>query len=388
MSSKRTIVVGGYAVGFPLGGQVWTMLHWVLGLTKLGHDVIFVEDSAEWAMPFDPVKGYNSVDSSFGRGVLDALFRDKGLAGRWAYYSQFEDRLYGMERDELDRFCAKADLFLNISGIIPLRDNFMQAKVKAVVDTDPVFSQSKIASDPWSLDYYKAHDFVFTYGHNIPTGSTGLPLSGFEWHPTRPPVVLDAWKPTEGRGCGFTTIGSWDSKGRDIVVNGEQLSWRKCVRYEQIIDLPSQLGDVPLELTMSGMKDDAARYAEHGWVVRDALVLSRDIPGYRDYIVGSTGEFTMAKEQNTKLKSGWFSDRSACYLAAARPVVVEDTGCGTYLPVGEGLLPFGNLDEARESLQRVVADYDRHRQAARRIAEEAFDSDKVITRLLRTMDLA
>lgn len=387
MSKSLKIVVGGYAVGFPLGGQLWSMLHWVSGLARLGHEVVFVEDSSDWALPFDPVKGFSSTDSSFGRGVLDELFRGKGLAGRWGYYSQFEDRHYGMERGDLERFCADADLFLNLSGVIPLRDTFMKAKVKAIVDTDPVFTQYKIDKDQWSRDYYKAHDLMFTYGHNIPTGSTGLPLSGFEWRPTRPPVVLDDWRPAEGAGHGFTTIGSWDSQGRDIVLNGEQLSWRKCVRYEQIIDLPSKLPGVNLDLTMSGMKEDAQRFASRGWTVKDALVLSRDPWRYRDYIVDSTGEFTVAKEQNIRLKSGWFSDRSACYLACGRPVILEDTGFGTYLPVGPGLLTFSGMDQVQAAMESVMADYPRHREAARRIAVEFFDAGKVLSDLLRETGL-
>jgi hypothetical protein len=387
MSKKLKIVVGGYAIGFPLGGQIWSMLHWVLGLTKLGHEVIFVEDTSDWALPFDPVKGYSSVDSAFGRGILNAIFQDKGLPKRWAYYSQFEDRLYGLERADLEKFCSHADLFLNLSGVIPLRDIFMKARVKAIVDTDPVFTQYKIENDSWTRDYYNAHDLMFTFGHNIPTRTTGLPLSGIEWRPTRPPVVLDEWNPGNGAVHGFTTIGSWDSKGRDIVVNGEQLSWRKCIRYEQIIDLPSSFPHVPLGLTMSGMKEDAQRFASHGWTVRDALVISRDPLQYQDYIAESMAEFTMAKEQNVRLKSGWFSDRSACYLAAGRPVIVEDTGFGTYLPIGEGILTFGSLDQAKSAMEDVVKAYPQHRRAARRIAEEYFDSRAVLSDLLRETGL-
>lgn len=387
MSQKRKIVVGGFIIGFPLGGQVWTMLHWVLGLARLGHDVIFVEDSADWAVPFNPVLGDYAVDSTYGRDLLDRLFRARGLSGRWAYYSQFEDRLYGMERRDLEAFCADADLFLNISGVIPLRETFMRAKVTAVIDTDPVFTQVRVADDAWTRNYFRAHDLAFTFGHNIPSGSTGVPLAGIDWHPTRPPVVLDEWHPNLGSGSGFTTIGSWNCKDRDIEVNGEKLSWRKCERYRRIIDLPSSLPDVSLDLTMSGLAEDGPRFAAHGWVVRDAVPLSRDIEGYRDYIMGSTGEFTMAKEQNTRLKSGWFSDRSACYLAAGRPVIVEDTGFDTYLPVGEGLLQFTDPSEAQAAIRNVVADYPRHRQAARRIAEEYFASDKVIPDLLRQAGL-
>jgi len=380
---KLKIVVGGFAVGFPLGGQVWMMVHFVRGLQKLGHEVIFVEDTAEWALPFDPVKGYASADSSHGRAVLQDAFDRNGLSGRWAYHSVFENTLYGMEREALERFCAQADLFLNISGVIPLRESYMLPKVRAIIDTDPVFSQNKISTDEWTRDYYRQHNVFFTFGGNIPAGIPGIPLSGLDWHPLCPPVDLDLWPVLDVPGAGFSTIGSWDSQGRDMVHEGKKLSWRKCEKYEQIINLPSKLPGVTLDLTMSGMKEDAGRFAAQGWNVRDALALSRDLMGYREYIQHSTAEFTVAKEQNIILKSGWFSDRSATYLASGRPVIVEDTGFGTYLPLGEGLVTFDGVDNAKAAIESVLADYPKHRRGARRIAEEFFDSDKVLSGLLK-----
>ena len=384
MAKQLKIVIGGYAISFPLGGQIWMIMHYMEGLKRLGHDVIFVEDTADWALPFDPNKGFASADSTHGRAVLDAAFKSIGLSGRWAYNTIFENKLYGMERDTLDRFCESADLFLNVSGIIPLRESYMKAKVRAIIDTDPIFTQSKIATDEWTRDYFKQHEVFFTWGHNIPTGSTGVALSGIEYTPTRVPIVLDMWPNVDGGGSGFTTIGNWDAQGRDIVHEGKKLSWRKSEKYEQIIDLPEKLPGVTLDLTMSGMKEDAQRFAAHGWKVKNALELSKDIWGYHDYILNSTSEFTVAKEQNIQLKSGWFSDRSASYLASGRPVIVEDTGFGTYLPVGEGLVTFDGVDNAKAAIETVLSDYPKHRKAARKIAEEFFDADKVLTGILKT----
>ena len=203
-----------------------------------------------------------------------------------------------------------------------------------------------------------------------------------------PPVILEEWIPLDAVGVGYTTIGSWDTKGRDIMFQGKPLSWRKSVKYEAIIDMPRRLPDVALELTFSGMHDDAPRFASHGWVVRDALVVSRDPWGYRDYIRNSRGEFTVAKDQNVRLRSGWFSDRSACYLAAGRPVITEDTGFGSYLPTGEGLFAFENMEQAIQIIKTLEADPSRHRHAARSIAAEYFDAKKVLSRLLRELDLA
>jgi hypothetical protein len=180
MSRPLKIVVAGYAVGFPMGGQIWVMLHYLLGLTRMGHDVLFLEDTSDWSYPFDPVRGYNETDSSFGRGVLDKMLAHFGLKGRWAYNSVFEDRLYGISQEELDRFCSEADLLLNISGVNPLRENYMRCRVKAVIDTDPVFTQVKIERDPATSAYYKAHDACFTFVRAKPRfpcpALTGSPL--------------------------------------------------------------------------------------------------------------------------------------------------------------------------------------------------------------------
>jgi hypothetical protein len=387
MSRRLKIVVAGYAVGFPMGGQVWMMLHYMLGLQRLGHDVLFLEDTSDWSYPFDPEKGYGSLDSSFGRGVLEDLFGRYGLKGRWAYNSALEGKLYGPTQAEFDRFCREADLFLNISGVNPLRESYMQCKVKAVIDTDPVFTQMKISQDPDVHSYFKSHDAFFTYGYNIPTRKIGVPLSGIDWKPFLPPVLLQEWKPRSSPGQGYTTVGSWDVKGRDIVLNGEHLSWRKSIKYEALIDMPRLLPGVELELTFSGMDRDGPRYKEHGWNVRDALMVSRDPWLYRDYIQESRAEFTVAKDQNVKLKSGWFSDRSASYLASGRPVITEDTGFGDYLPVGEGLFAFQTMEDAMDAIRKIEADPSKHRKAAERIAAEYFDAEKLLRGLLREVGL-
>jgi glycosyltransferase involved in cell wall biosynthesis len=170
-------------------------------------------------------------------------------------------------------------------------------------------------------------------------------------------------------------------------VDGEVLSWRKSIRYESLIHLPRRLPGIDLELTFSGMGDASRRFADHGWIVRDALDVSRDPWRYRDYIRGSQAEFTVAKDQNIRLKSGWFSDRSACYLAAGRPVVTEDTGFDAYLDVGEGLFAFKTEDEAVEAIKTIESDPERHRRAAHRIAREHFDAKKVLSDLLSELGL-
>jgi hypothetical protein len=388
MGRSRKIVVAGFIVGFPLGGQVWAMIHFLLGLSRLGHEVLFLEDTSDWSYPFDPDSGYG-LDSSFGRRTIESIFARHAINGRWAYNSILEDKLYGVTRKELDRFCSDADLLLNVSAVTPLRENYMRCRKKAVIDTDPVFTQARIVEDQNLAVYYKAHDACFTYGWNLPEGKTRVPLSGLNWRPTLPPVVLEEWVGPDAPGGAYTTIGSWDTKDRDIVLDGERLSWRKSVRYESLIALPGLVPGARLELTFSGMgEEDGPRFERHGWSVRDAIALSRDLEAYRNYIRSSRAEFTVAKDQNVRLKSGWFSDRSACYLAAGRPVITEDTGFDAYLPVGEGLFAFQSLEEAVRAIEAVEADPVRHGAAAHRIAREYFDAEKVLGEILAELDLA
>lgn len=387
MGRKRRVVAAGYAVGFPLGGQLWMMLHFLLGLRRLGHEVLFLEDTSDWAYPFDPFLGHATEDSTRCRSLAADFLGRHGLAGNWAYVSQIEGRTYGLPREDLLRYLRSADLFLNISGVCPLREEYLAPAVKAVIDTDPVFTQARADTHQWARDYLAAHDVCFTYGVNLPDGDRGAPLCGIDWKPLLPPVVLSEWPVAKGPGHGYTTVGTWETADRDMVVGGRRLSWRKSVKYEAMRELPAKLPGLRLELAMSGMKDAAPRFTASGWSVRDGLELSRDPFAYRDYLQGSRAEFTIAKDQNVVLKSGWFSDRSATYLASGRPVIVEDTGFGEYLPLGEGLFAFEGMDAAEAAIRAVEADPQKAGRAARRIAEEHFDSDIVLSGLLRELDL-
>ncbi|QLA17166.1 hypothetical protein [Desulfolutivibrio sulfoxidireducens] len=388
MKRPLRIVVAGFFVGFPLGGQAWMILHYLLGLSRLGHEVLFLEDASDWAYPFDPAVGHGVDDSRHGRAVLEAMLARHGLSGRYFYRSDIEGATWGVSRDEAHRFCAASDLFLNVSGVIPLRDEYLAPRVRAFIDTDPIFTQVKIARDPGMRDYVLAHQFHFTYGLNIPSGTVpDVPLSGLDWKPLTPPVVLDLWAGAPGTGRGYTTIGTWDARDRDMEIGGRRLSWRKSVKYEAMIDLPSRLPGVDLELTMSGMKEAGPRFAQAGWIVRDALAVSADPEVYRDYILSSRAHFSLAKDQNVILKSGWFSDRSAAYLAAGKPVIDEDTGFKTVLPTGEGLFAFEGMEAAMAAIRAVEADPARHGRAARKIAEEHFDAAKVLSGLLTAVGL-
>lgn len=388
MTRPLRIVVAGMAAGFPLGGQVWMNIHYLQGFRALGHEVIFVEDTSPWCWPFDPYALSYTAGAEYGTRYLERLLAPLGLSGRWYFRDHHADREYGMPREQMRSYCEQADLLVNVSGVVPLRDDFLSPAVTLVINTDPVFTEMKVATDPYYTEYYKAHDLVATWGVNIPGGKLGIDLSGLDWIPSGPPIDLDVWTYAEGPGTFYTTVGAWDAKGRDVEIGGEKYEWRKSIKFERLRNLPRRVPEVGIELATCGMGPDETRFNALGWRTRDSVGMSRDIYAYRDYIRASRAEFTVAKDQNVRLKSGWFSDRSAAYLASGRPVITEDTGFGTYLPLGEGLFAFETEDEVVEAIHRIEADYEKARQSARRIAQEHFDAKIVLQRLLDAAGLA
>ncbi|WP_027186047.1 glycosyltransferase [Desulfovibrio inopinatus] len=385
MSQNRKAVIAGYAAAFPMGGQAWMILHYLLGLSRLGFDVLFLEDSSNWAYPFNPFTKTYGVDSSVGRQIMNDLFARCGFDGTFVYRSRFEDTSYGATLRELKSFMDEAELLINVSGLLPLEEEYAGPKTKVIIDTDPVFTQISIRDFPKMRKYYEAHDVHFTYGYNLadPFFPTPVPMGSFDWKPLLPPVALDLWPMQTGSGDGLTTIGSWDSKGRDVELNGEVYSWRKSLRFEKIIDLPASYPNERFDLTFSGITNDSDRFAQHGWCVRDANRISRDPFAYRRYIQESKAEFTMAKEQNVRLKSGWFSDRSATYLASGRPIIVEDTGFFRYIPKGQGVFGFNNTDEMHTALASVIDDPHGLKLASRRLAEQLFDAEHVLSQVVQ-----
>ena len=230
-----------------------------------------------------------------------------------------------------------------------------------------------------------AHDTLFTFGENLGRPDCGVPVERFTWLPTRQPVVLDLWPLEDGGGDGYRTIATWTNHN-DVVYRGETYYWSKDREFEKVLDVP-QRRPVPFELATQVSAATAARLTTHGWRLRDAFAVSRDVTSYRAFVTGSRAEFTVAKDQNVRLRSGWFSDRSACYLAAGRPVITQDTGFGSVLPTGKGLFAFGDRDDVLTAVDAIESDYEGHRRAAREIAAEYFDAARVVGALLERAGL-
>jgi len=234
-----------------------------------------------------------------------------------------------------------------------------------------------------SLGFLESHDVLFTYGENLGAPDCPVPLERFAWRPTRPPVVLEEWTtPPDPGAIFFTSIASWENKGKDITFRGETYHWSKHVNFLRFLELPRHAA-ARFELAMDPVDPAVtARLREAGWALVDPAPISRDIDRYRDFIRGSRGEFTVAKDIYVRPRSGWFSDRSVCYLAAGKPVVTQDTGVGKFVPTGRGLLTYTTLEEAVDALHAIEGDYLTHAAAARAIAAEHFAAERVLSRLL------
>ncbi|HEX6363559.1 MAG TPA: hypothetical protein VFZ93_11405 [Albitalea sp.] len=374
------IVVLGYIVRGPLGGMAWHHLQYVLGLHRLGHDVHFLEDSDDYPSCYHPERYVCGTDPSFGLRFAADAFERLGLGERWAYHDAHTARWLGPAADRALDACRDADVLVNVSGVTPLREWHLRIPVRVLVDTDPVFTQIRHLADPAAHAAAARHTAFLSFGENIGTEGDGVPRDGFDWRPTRQPVVLDAWPVTPGPAdAPFTTVMQWDSyPPRE---HAGRRYGMKSASFEPYVDLPRRTR-ARLEIALGSATAPVAMLRERGWHVRDPYEVTKDPWAYQQYIRDSKGEFTVAKHGYVASRSGWFSERSAVYLASGRPVVTQDTGFRRILEADAGLLAYGSPDEAVAAIEAVTRDYARHCEAAREVAAAYFDANVVLPRLL------
>ena len=384
MSGLRIVVLG-YIVRGPLGGLAWHHLQYVLGLARLGHDVRFVEDSDDYPSCYDPVRHTVDRDPSYGLKFADDAFTRLGISELWAYYDAHTNRWAGSAATSIIDFCRSADLLINVSGVNPLRSWLAQIPARALIDTDPAFTQIRNLTDQTALKLAREHTSFFTFGENFRSPSATIPDDGLPWLPTRQPIVLDEWRVTPGIAEGkFTSVVQWDSyKAREF--SGRRYGM-KSDSFAPYLDLPCR-ADERFELALGSANAPRELLREHGWSLCDPLDVTRDPWRYREFIQNSKAEFTVAKSGYVISRSGWFSERSAAYLASGRPVVTEDTGFTEWLPSGAGVFAFADSDQAIAAIKEVAARYDFHCRAARDVASEYFDARKVLPHLIaRALD--
>lgn len=311
------IVVLGYVVRGPLGGLVWHHLQYLMGLHRLGHDVYLLEDSDDYASCYDPSRDAMSQDPAYGLAFAAQTLAGVGLGDRWAYYDAHTSRWFGPSADKVMDLCSRADLLLNISNVNPLRPWTARIPVKALIDTDPVFTQIRLLTDPTAGESARSYERYYTFGENYGQPGCGIPQDGLPWKPTRQPVVLDAWPVTPGPHKGrFTTVMQWESYP-EREYQGQKYGM-KSASFAHYLDLPRKTG-AALEMAVGSASAPRTMLAEKGWHVLDPLQVARSPWTYQEYIRQSKAEFTVAKHGYVVSRSGWFSERSTATLPAAGP---------------------------------------------------------------------
>jgi hypothetical protein len=363
--SSLRIVVSGMVAGQGQGGAAWAVLQYVLGLRRLGHDVWLVE-------PVD------ALTASRVR-TLDAIAAEFGLEGRAALVC--DGHAAGLPYASVRSASRGADLLLNISGMLADSELLEHASLRVWLDLDPCFNQH------WHLQgldmRFDGHDRFVTVGQRIGLPGCDVPTCGRDWLRTLPPVVLDQWPVgLEIAYDGLTTVGNWRAYG-SVEHEGRRLG-QKAHSVRALLELPELTPEriMPALSIHPEERADLAALDRHGWHVLDPVALTATPSAYRSFLRSSKGELGIAKEGYVLSRCGWFSDRSACYLAAGRPVVAQDTGFGLALPTGEGLLTFDTALGAAAAIERMRADSRRHAHAARALAETYLDSDRVLSDLL------
>ena len=386
-SPRGRIIVTGMAVYLPLPGVIYQILHYLIGLRRLGYDTFYVEDNTRWV--YDSVVQAVVPNAAGNVAIVAAVLDSHGFRGRWAFrHGHEEGSCYGMTEPQLCSLYRDADALLNVTGQT-LHEDQLACRRRVYIESDPFATQVRLhQEDAEEQARLSAHDTYFTFGENIGAPDCGIPATCKSWLPTRQPVDLKLWQPPAGTvpGTRYTTITTWENHIDSIVHDGETFHWRKNREFEKFLDLPSR-STASFEIALNVDDDVLGMLASCGWRHVTANEVAKDVNSYRAYVWGSRGEFTVARDQYVRPRTGWFSDRSACYLAAGRPVISQETAFSKFLPIGRGLFAFSTLDEIVAAVDAIATDYETHAAAAREIAAEYFAAEKVVGSLMKRADL-
>jgi hypothetical protein len=382
MSAPGRITVAGSIAQKPhQAGHAWQFLQYLLGFRRLGWDVLFV-DRLDGDLARDEHGRPCAPEASVNLRWVAAVMREFGLDGAWSVVLD-GGRHAGVARGPVLEHIRDSELLLNVMGFLADDELLGAARRRVFLDTDPGFGQMWHALG--LADVFAGHDAHVTIGERIGCDGCSVPTCGLDWVTTPQPVVLDAWPvaPPPPRDT-FTTVGRWRGAYAPVDFEGHRYGLR-VHEFRRFADLPQAAGGARFELALDidpAETADLALLHSTGWDLVDPAGAGRTPASYRAYIERSAAEFMVAKGMYVDSASGWFSERSICYLASGRPVLAQDTGLGELYPLGEGLLAFSTLDEAVAGVEAIRAEPARHARAARELAEEHFDSDKVLGRLL------
>jgi hypothetical protein len=380
---RETVIVAGALAQRPMrAGHTWVFLQYLLGFRALGFDVVFV-DRLEPGMCTDAGGAPAGLEESMNVRYLRAVMERFGLADSWMLLYDAGRTCLGLPRERL----PQAALLLNVMGYLEDEEILGAAQQRVFLDIDPGFGQMWQALG--LADLFHGHDRYVTVGERIGAPGCAIPTLGIDWLTTKPPVVLDEWPYEPARPGRFTTVASWRGPFAPIEYEGRRYGLRvhELRRFAELPERAAGRFEIALDVDASDSAD-VENLAAHGWSLVDPLAVAGDPDRYRDYIRGSSAEVMIAKNMYVEAHSGWFSDRSACYLATGRPVLAQDTGLDGLLPTDAGVIAFTTLDEAVAGAAEVDGDYARHSRAAREIAREHFAADRVLPRLLAALGIA
>lgn len=367
------------------GGHTWVFLQYLLGFRKLGWEVLFL-DRLEPEMSVDAAGRPAPLERSVNVAYVEQVLRAFDLGERWAVFHG-EGAMAGMSRARVLEEAARAALVINVNGFFDDEEVLAAPGLRVYLDIDPGFAHM------WRAlglhDAFQGHDAYVTVGENVGGPGCTIPTGGIDWVTTPQPVVLEHWPPQDGPGEAFTSVGSWRGPFGPVEFDGRTYGLR-VHEFRKFAELPRRV-TAPLEIALDIDEADAADVEllrRGGWRLRDPREIAADPWRYRAYLQGSSAEFMVAKNMYVQSRSGWFSDRSICYLASGRPVLAQDTGFSDYYPVGRGLVAFSTIEEAEDGVERIAADHRAHSRAARALAQERFESSHVLGGLLKKLGIA
>jgi hypothetical protein len=364
------------------GGATWAVLQYVLGLKQLGHDVLFIEPVMATSIRPSGVPLADSTNAAYFRQVIAEF----GLAADAALLDCGNHHTVGLPYDELLHRTSRADILINISGMLQDPELTQRIGVRAYLDLDPAFNQLWAAKGiDMRLD---GHTHFVTIGLGIGESDCPIPTCGRTWIKTLQPIVLSHWPvETQIEYDGLTTVGNWRGYG-SIEHEGAHFG-QKAHSLRKFIELPTRTAEqfLPALAIHADETKDVAALAANGWRVLNPADVAATPKTYQHFIQRSKAEVGIAKSGYVISRSGWFSDRSVCYLASGRPVIAQETGFSRHVPTGAGLLPFATSEDVLAAIESLNADYSSHCAGARALAEEYFASQRVLLNLLEQLGM-
>ncbi|MBA2745287.1 MAG: glycosyltransferase family 1 protein [Flavisolibacter sp.] len=390
---KLKIIVGGFIGVMPAGGVTWDYVQYPVGFKALGHDVYYIEDTKLY--PIYQKTGSDYTDASSCVKHLETVMKYFGFEDHWAYRDEASGKCFGMTEEKIKEVCATADVFVNISCSTFLRDEYLKIPARVLIDSDPMFTQIQYLSqqmftpgEPGLRQMIDAHNYHFTFGENINSDDCRIPNCGLNWKNTRQPVCLEYWKPKNGfdiNRSSFTTVMNWSAAK---VLNYQDEEWgQKDIEFNRFLKIPNLITSATFSAVINKPGGTEQFFSKQeieraGWEVLDPAEIAGDWSVYRHFIDQSYAEFSVAKHTYVKARTGWFSCRSACYLAMGKPVVTQDTGWSKIIPSGEGVFAFDDMTSATGAIEKINKEYKQQSLFAKAIANEYFDSTKVLSQLL------